>query len=237
MLDVTDHFCADYGLQEDQTAFDKYFCGTTNGFFLEIGANGGLEHSNTYAFERALGWTGMLIDGDERLFLGPTGTKVNRTNTINLFAPICSQSQSVHYISNEAVGAVGGIVEFMTNDFKTQWYNTTDNQEIFARPDCTETPCFRLQTILDHFGVEHIHFFSLDTEGAELEVLRGLDFKRTEVDVFVIEMDGSDKEKEKEIHEYLIANRYRLDFKDRNEWWLREEANLTPCVETTEVKN
>ena len=39
-------------------------------------------NSNTFAFEHALNWSGILIDGDEGQYLGEHGTKVNRPNTI-----------------------------------------------------------------------------------------------------------------------------------------------------------
>ena len=117
----------------------------------------------------------------------------------------------------------------MSDDFKELWYNTKSDAEIFARDECVETPCHALQTILDYFGIEHIHFFSLDTEGAELEVLQGLNLKLTEVDLFVIEMDGGAPEREDKIRDYLTSHGYQLDMKDRNEWWSRKDARFTKC--------
>ena len=36
--------------------------GRRDGFFVEAGANDGFTQSNTYALERFLGWTGLLIE-------------------------------------------------------------------------------------------------------------------------------------------------------------------------------
>ena len=40
------------------------FC--NNGTFVEFGARNGIEHSNTYAFERFMGWKGLLLEPDAR---------------------------------------------------------------------------------------------------------------------------------------------------------------------------
>ena len=45
-----------------------------------------------------------------------------------------------------------------------------------------------LQSILDEVGLRHIDFFSLDTEGYELSILKGVDFSRTTFDYLLIEV-------------------------------------------------
>jgi hypothetical protein len=45
-----------------------------------------------------------------------------------------------------------------------------------------------LQSILDECGISHINLFSLDTEGYELNILKGIDFSRTTFDYLLIEI-------------------------------------------------
>lgn len=64
----------------------------------------------------------------------------------------------------------------------------------------------RTQEALDMFGITSIDFFSLDTEGHELEALRGIDFSKTSVRVFCIE----DNDDTFELHDILTANGYEI---------------------------
>ena len=39
-------------------------------------------------------------------------------------------------------------------------------------------PCHRIDTVLNDSGVKIVDYLSIDVEGAELEVLRGIDFEQ-----------------------------------------------------------
>lgn len=62
-------------------------------------------------------------------------------------------------------------------------------------------PCFECR-----FGVSHVHFWSLDVEGAELAVLQAFDFDRVAVDVIVVETDGHNKTKDAAVGSILARN-------------------------------
>ena len=64
-------------------------------------------------------------------------------------------------------------------------------------------PCVPLQYMLDRFGVHDIDFFSLDVEGAELEVLKTIDFGRTRISVILVEMDGRHQAKDDQVTQLL----------------------------------
>ncbi len=44
-------------------------------------------------------------------------------------------------------------------------------------------PCHRIDTVLNESGVKIMDYLSIDVEGAELEVLRGIDFERVQVNI------------------------------------------------------
>ena len=48
-------------------------------------------------------------------------------------------------------------------------------------------PCHRIDTVLEDCGVTTVDYLSIDVEGAELEVLRGIDFERVQVNVIGVE--------------------------------------------------
>lgn len=49
--------------REDVALASRYFCRKRNGTFVEVGAVDGLKNSVTHLFEKALGWRGLLIEG------------------------------------------------------------------------------------------------------------------------------------------------------------------------------
>ena len=63
---------------------------------------------------------------------------------------------------------------------------------------------------LDALGVQRDNFFSLDVEGAELAVLRTVDFGRVSFDVICVEADGHDEAKDAAVVSLLEGEGYRL---------------------------
>ena len=44
-------------------------------------------------------------------------------------------------------------------------------------------PCHRIDTVLEEAGVSTVDYLSVDVEGAELEVMQGIDFSKVQVNV------------------------------------------------------
>ena len=138
-------------------------------------------------------------------------------------AAVCSLCRQVHYAVNTEPywGAINGIVEFMSPEFKRKWYTGKVKGQT-----TTPLPCLPLDTIMEKVGVRHVHFFSLDVEGAELEVLKGIDFTRFSFDVMAVEADETDLNiangKDKEILEFLESKGYELHSNyGRSNWIVR----------------
>ena len=56
------HDCPDAG--QDMAVYEEFFAGQRRGIFVELGGLDGRWCSNTLAFEVALEWTGLLIEGN-----------------------------------------------------------------------------------------------------------------------------------------------------------------------------
>ena len=113
----------------------------------------------------------------------------------------------------------------MSEPFRRNWYGTTD----VMPPGAEVVPCVALGSILQTFGVSHIDFFSLDVEGAELQVLNTLDLKALHVNVIVIEQDGSNPTKDETVRQKLLGNNFHLDETmkgtkagSRNDWFVNK---------------
>jgi hypothetical protein len=119
-------------------------------------------------------------------------------------------------------GGTGVIIEFMSEEFKRTWW-----------PDLLATPekigsfplvtCMPLSTILAVFHITHVNLWVLDVEGAELAVLKGVDFGRLSVDVLCIEVSREPGEKEADIDKLLVKAGYKFDATvETNMWYVRE---------------
>ena len=154
--------------------------------------------------------------------LVPTLYKQLVTNRPNeLFtknAAVCSKPKTLHYYSAANGGATSGIWEFTMPSFRAKWWKGVDK----AR-DTTPINCLPLQTILDeHFGMgAHVYldFFSLDVEGAELEVLRSVDFARTAFGVLLVECDGQNARKDLAVRMLLQSKGYTWTRSFGRSWW------------------
>jgi len=55
--------------------------------------------------------------------------------------------------------------------------------------------CFPLSDILAAIGVNHVDFFSLDVQGAELPILKTIDFEAIRIDLIMLQVFDSDATK------------------------------------------
>ena len=113
----------------------------------------------------------------------------------------------------------------MDTSFRKEWYDTADKLPESAK----KLPCLPLGEILSMFGIERIDFFSLDVEGAELEVLRTLDFSKVHINVIAIEADGRNSQKDEAVRKLVLAHGFELDrsFSNqeagaRNDWFVNK---------------
>lgn len=212
---------------EDQCLF-SFFNGLCGGRYMEMGALDGVRFSNTYGFYASPGldWRGVNVE------LTPENYEkliINRPLDIaNVHAAVCDVPQTLHYVDvSKKVNAVSGIWEFASDAHKRQWFGS-DILEETVHPTTT-IECNPLQNILDQvFDEERVFFdfYSLDVEGAELSVLKSIDFDRTGFGILVVE--GRDKaEDNREVIEFLSSKGYDQFTKNgcggvghRNLWYI-----------------
>ena len=150
----------------------QWFGGLCNGTYLEIGGLDDITYSNSYVFNKDLGWRGVLVELSTQNFRLLVRNRPKEIATIH--AGVCDQKRRLHYV--EKGGPTGGIWELAPPSFRNQWWRglTLDS------PQVQPVDCARLTDLLEpHVG--HSFFFdflSLDVEGAELEILKTLDFSR-----------------------------------------------------------
>ena len=202
--------------KEESHLVSQYFYGIGRGTFLELGALDGLRYANTYGLENDLDWHGILIEGSPASYQKMV---VNRPGQLLVNSVICRNVTTVHYFDYKSGfknPAVFGIWEFMPPGYKKLWF-----PDVYAGtvpiPESSAVPCVPLGYILGLFRAKHINFFSLDVEGAELDVLSSLDFNRVSFDVIVVEGQDQDVLELLESKGYVYVEELHL-----NRWFIRQ---------------
>ena len=191
--------------KEDQYVVRKYFKGLCGGTYLELGALDGVRFSNSHLFEFGFGWSGVLIEPNPTSFAKLQQNRPN--NMLHNFA-VCSSPRHVHFIES-GDGAVTGILEFMAPSFRAAWHGA-DVREL--QKAAKTIKCEPLRSILanDLGPARHIDFLSLDVEGAELEVLKTVDFKKQQFGIIFYEADEHNTLKNEMMKSLLEMNGYRF---------------------------
>jgi FkbM family methyltransferase len=143
-----------------------------NGFYIECGANDGVNQSNTWYFEKELGWNGLLIEPIDEVF---KELKENRSNK--------------NFFFNRALRSLN--YKKKTVELKLNLDDTLSTRSTVDDIDTRIKIVVRsanLNFILNKIKAPKIiDFFSLDVEGDEFEVLKGINFKQYSFKYILIE--------------------------------------------------
>lgn len=169
---------------------DHLFQHKEGGFFIELGANDGLTQSNTAMLEFERNWSGILI---EPSLSAHVLCKKNRPNSISL---------NYACVSNEFTG------EFILGDFNGGLMSSVGGFRVEGKYDVIQVPATTLERIMDQNAPDkQIDLLSLDTEGYELNILKGLNLNKYRPSYLLIEVYTKDYD---ELSKYLAENNYRL---------------------------
>ena len=157
-----------------------------NGFFIECGANDGVNQSVTWHFERALKWRGLLIEPIKEIFeeLKKNRSKNNFFYNTALGSYKCKKKLNLHIDENDSLTTRSAL-------------DNKNRKKI-------SVSCDNLTNILDKIKAPKIiDFFILDVEGDELKILDGIDFKKYKFKFLLIESGNFSK-----LNQILKKNKY-----------------------------
>jgi FkbM family methyltransferase len=146
-----------------------------NGFYIECGANDGVNQSNTWYFETNLNWKGILIEPNVKSF----NKLINNRSSKNIFENVALVSESLKKKKKKIYLIDNGLTSKITD------INNASNIKEVA----IET----LSNILIKHKINNINLFSLDVEGYEKEVLEGVNLNIFNIDYILIETNYFDQ--------------------------------------------
>jgi len=193
-----------YAMDGEDIAIKKYVEHTNNGFYVDVGSHHPVQRSNTCLLYQS-GWCGINVDINDF--------------TLDLFNYLRPDDINVQ----TAISDYNGNIDFYYQKNFSQ-LNTTDinwAKENFSNNFQTKKiKCQTLNSLLEQtkYKNQKINFFNIDVEGAEMKVLKYLDFNTYDPTVICIEILGyrdlSNTEQEKaiktnQIYKFLMNKNYK----------------------------
>lgn len=190
-------------LNDLDTKLEQYL-NFRNGFFLEAGANDGYSQSNTYYLEKHLNWRGILIEGIPDLY---AKCKAERSNAIVHNCALVADDYTAPTVTMQYAHLMS-VVDGALRSQERQAKHVNAGVEIqnLSGSYSITVPAKTLTSILATTAdLPKIDFFSLDVEGYELSVLRGLDLERFRPTYILVEANFFD-----EVNKHLELNEYKM---------------------------
>lgn len=177
-----------------------------DGFFVELGANDGVSQSNTLYLERHKHWKGVLVEPTPHNYLLCLS---NRSHANHIFCNACTsfeyKDRFVEIAFSNLMSCPIGLESDVDDPIRhaiegKKYLDATDEVFTFgsvARP--------LNDLLVEANAPDLIDLLSLDVEGAEIEVLKGIDHRKFRFRYMCIESGDKDK-----LVKYLEDNGYEF---------------------------
>ena len=155
-----------YARGKEEPIVRSFFRDQRNGFFVDVGCWRPVENNTTYFLEKHLGWSGIAIDGIERL-----GRQWRKERP---------QSRFFHYAVTDRSGETLTFHESLslssTDGKAIEFWEGVKGEKLGV--NLVEVPTITLTDLLDREGVTQIDFLKIDINGTEPTALAGFDIQR-----------------------------------------------------------
>ena len=179
-----------YNSQDNQDRYleENIFKGYKNGIYVDVGAHDGVSLNNTLFFEKTHNWTGINVEPIKTVF---DKLQINRPNNINLNCAVFNKDGEAEFLCNKGyTEIISGIKD--TFDIRHLHRLQKENMQMGSSTELIKVDTKRLETICDEHNISHIHYLSIDVEGAEFEVIKSINFDKVFIDVIGFENNYND---------------------------------------------
>jgi hypothetical protein len=167
---------------QDQYLNEQIFKGRRDGVFVEIGSAEPVELNNTFFFEQALGWRGLLIEARQAAC-----DRLARERDAEVVRACIGEKPGRGIFLD--FGWLAGLAAYLgpAEYALIEKYNGRENEVKAAWVDVAP-----LSSILEARGLRRIDLLCLDTEGSEFAILKTIDFASVEIGVILCESNSEE---------------------------------------------
>lgn len=188
----------------------------SGGYFVEFGAADGVAGSNSYLMEKDFGWHGIVAEPGrcwhERL-------SSNRSCAIDTACVWRETGRTLQFSEVDGFPVLSTISEFRDVNSASRVRSRYPVVAVSLR-----------DLLARHGAPRDIDYLSIDTEGSELEILRGFDFDEYRIRVITCEHNYSSAREE--IHALLRQHGYERKFEflsKYDDWYVLGSAAGATC--------
>jgi len=180
---------------------DKIIQQKRGGTFVDIGAHNGIIFSNTYFLEKERNWSGVCIEPIPELF-----NELKQNRKCKIISGCVSNKKGVMKFLRITGkhNMLSGLKESMDAEHLKRI--TKDTKAHGGEIIEIDIKCYILNDILAENKLYNIDYCSIDTEGAELDILKSIDFDQFYIKIFSIE----NSEISMEIRNLMKSKGYKL---------------------------
>ncbi|WP_182882673.1 FkbM family methyltransferase [Microbispora sp. H10949] len=169
------------------------------GYFLDSGASNGVRCSNTRLLEQEYGWTGICVEPNPHYYAELTANR--RCLCVNCC--LYDHDGTVEFVEAGTIGGIPGEYSPQLIPYVRRALDLPDDAPMPA----TVMPCRTVGSLLRQFDAPRvIDYWSLDTEGSELAILRTFPFGRYLLRMLTVEHNWGPQRRP--IHELLARHGY-----------------------------
>ena len=192
--------------------------GKKDGFYVDIGAHNGVEISNTLLFEN-LGWRGFCVEASPKTY--ESLRKNRKCDCYNL--AVYSKNIGKMKMATTSASVLDSLEANLTPKHKKrmQFEGGRDENLQFVE---VQSATFG-EIMANYPDIKHIDFMSLDIEGGEFEVLKGIDFDKYTFSLMAIEHNGVESAI-KNITALLESKGYKILFFNRWDFFFVPDDRL-----------
>ena len=204
---------------QDKWIAETIFPALRGGIFVDFGAHDGVSLSNTYFLEKELGWSGIAIEPIPHVF---EELKKNR-NCQLINACIAARSGKAKFYQ------ISGYAEMLSglyDEYDSQHLQRIEREIKNNGGSCEiqDVDCYSLNQILHDYNISHIDYLNMDIEGAEMSILKTIDF-----DAFDISVIGCENNyKDFHIPQFMESHGYTLHSILGDEFYIK--TSLLPSI-------
>jgi len=201
------NFVRDFQAQYSQDAylFYNYYSFPPNlpshkGFYIDLAAALPKLLSNTWFFEKCLGWSGLCIEAHPE-----RAADLRKERSCTVVETCVTEKDDVE-VQFSLPGGKG------KNGFEHLSNGIVKKPGQFAGSKFINIRCKSLHRILEENQVKHVDFFSLDIEGNELPALKSVDWNNRSLDFLVAEMNDPT------LKDWLLQHNFHYAGLTRGHW-------------------
>ena len=192
-----------YGQYEQDKYLDKLFKKKSNGVFVDIGAHDGVTFSNSLFFEKERNWKGICVEPIPEIF-----AKLNEVrDCVKINGCISEKTGIENFLRVRGEFVHTEMLSGLVNNYDPRHLERIDREinQYGGSKEEIEVTCYNINKILQENQFNPIDFFTIDTEGNEMSILKTIDFDAFDIDILLVENNYQTEE----MNQFMTSKGYK----------------------------